>query len=282
MLAQVAEFRSQMAESFSDCPGIELRRIALPRVGTERRWNHYFHGHFYFSIVPAEISGLHCGAMANLNSLGRKLLAVVIQTPGSHLLGRAVLHAHNDVAVPWPSMVAIIFAWPRRMVRMRMVPADHFEALIARRLFRGKNVFRSHRKSIARRIVPPIDQRKELQNLPRGRRHSASPIALQHRARITPEKRSATFVWVSLRAMRANLLRKLSADPKCLCIRHGHSSSQKRSFKYFDAESAKIVTITACSSFGIPAATVKHPNSAAAALGLTSKPSSRASRFTSR
>src|SRR5207302_6822767 len=209
MLAQVAEFRSQMAESFSDCPGIELRRIALPRVGTERRWNHYFHGHFYFSIVPAEISGLHCGAMANLNSLRRKLLAVVIQTPGSHLLGRAVLHAHNDVAVPWPSMVAIIFAWPRRMVRMRMVPADHFEALIACRLFRSKNVLRSHRKSIARRIVPPIDQRKELQNLPRGRLQIFPCITTQDKPRLASEQRSTAFVRVCLRAMRANLLRKL-------------------------------------------------------------------------
>src|SRR5207249_5437597 len=45
-LAQVAKFRGQVAESFPDCPGIELGGIALSRIGPERRWNHYFHGHF--------------------------------------------------------------------------------------------------------------------------------------------------------------------------------------------------------------------------------------------
>src|SRR6266852_1901656 len=58
------------------------------------------------------------------------------------------------------------------------------------------------------------------------------------------------------------------------------SSSQKRSLKYFAAESAKTVTITACSPAGIPPATERQPFNAAAALGLTSKPSSRAIRFT--
>src|SRR6266403_748039 len=166
-----------------------------------------FTGISFFSVVPGEISGLHCGAMASLNSLGRKPLAVVVQTPGGHVLRRAVLHAHDDVAVPRPRVVAVIFAWPRRMVGMRMVPADHFKTLLARRFFRCQDVLGSHGKAVARRIVPPIDKRKESQNLPRGRLHGASQIALQDSARITPEQRSATFVRVSLRAVCADFLR---------------------------------------------------------------------------
>ncbi len=99
------------------------------------------------------------------------------------MLGRAVLHADDDVAVPRPGVIAVIFAGPRRMVGMRMIPADDFEALLACRLFRRKNVLRSHRKTIARGIVAAVDERKKLKNLPRG--HASSPIALKYGARIT-------------------------------------------------------------------------------------------------
>ena len=168
------------------------------------------------------------------------------------------------------------------MVGMRMIPADHFESLLARRLFRRKNVFRGHRKAVARRIVSSIDERKKLQDFSRGPERALSPIALKNSARIASQQRSAAFMRISLRAMRADFLRERTADPKCCCVRHNYSSSQKRSFKYFAAESAKMVTITTFAFFGIPAATWKQPRSAAAALGLTSKPSSRARRFTSR
>src|SRR5216684_4307047 len=100
--------------------------------------------------------------MANLNPFRRKLLAVVVQTPRSHVLGRAVLHAHDNVAVPRPGVIAVIFAWPRR-------------------------------------IVSPVDEGKELQNLPLGRLQTLPWITLQDQARITPEQRSAAFVRVSLR-----------------------------------------------------------------------------------
>src|SRR5260370_32684582 len=167
------------------------------------------------------------------------------------------------------------------MVRMRMMPADHFEALLACRLFRSANVLRGHREAVARRIVSPIDERKELQDLPRGRALALSPIAFKDSARIASEQRAAAFMRITLRSMRADLLREISADPECRCIRHDYSSSQNRSFKYFAAESATTVTITAFALFGIPAATWKQPSNAAAELGLTSKPSSRARRFTS-
>src|SRR5258708_3155523 len=168
------------------------------------------------------------------------------------------------------------------MVGMRMIPADHFKALLACRFFRRANILRGHRKAVARRIVAPIDERKKLQDVPRGRERALVPIALKDGVRIASEQRTAAFMRIGLRAMRADLPRKMSADPECCCVRHNYSSSQKRSFRYFEAESANTVTITAFVFLGIPAATWKQPSSAAAALGLTSKPSWRARRFTSR
>jgi len=108
------------------------------------------------------------------------------------------------------------------------------------------------------------------------------PIVHNDRIRIASQQRAAAFMRIGLRAMRADFFREMPADPEFCSVGHNYSSSQKRSFTYFDAESAKIVTITAFAFFGIPAATWKQPSSAAAALGLTSKPSSRARRFTSR
>src|SRR5258708_32624160 len=176
-------------------------------------------------------------------------------------------------------MIAVILARPRRMVGMRMIPADHFKALLACCLFRRANVLGGHRETVARRIVSPVDERKKLHDLPRGRERTLSTIALKNSARIASKQRATAFMRISLRAMRADFLRERSADPEC-CVRHNYSSSQKRSFRYFAAESAKTVAITAFAFFGIPAATWKQPSKAAAALGLTSKPSSRASRFT--
>src|SRR5260370_2235017 len=179
-------------------------------------------------------------------------------------------------------MIAVILARPRRMVGMRLIPGEHFKALLAWCLFRRANALGGHRKTVARRIVSPVDERKKLHDLPRGRERTLSPIALKDSARIASKQRAAAFMRISLRAMRADLLREMSADPECCCVRHNHSSSQKRSFRYFEAESANTVTTTAFVFLGIPAATWKQPSSAAAALGLTSKPSSRARRFTSR
>src|SRR5260370_7608377 len=161
-----------------------------------------------------------------------------------------------------------------------MIPADHFKALLTRRLFRCQDVFRSHRKSVARRIVSPIDERKKLQDLPRGR--VLFRMALQDGARIASKQRAAAFGRISFRAMRTDPLRKVTADPDCTCVRHNYSSSQKRSFRYFEAESANTVTITACSLFGISEATWKQPSNAPTAPGLTSKPSSLARLFTTR
>src|SRR5215469_13929315 len=60
------------------------------------------------------------------------------------------------------------------------------------------------------------------------------------------------------------------------------SSSQNRSLKYLAPESANTVTMTARCPLGTCLATSRQPTKAAAELGLTSIPSSRASRFTIR
>src|SRR5437899_663628 len=61
VLAQFAEFRGQMAERFSDGPGAELGRVALPRVGAKRRRNHYFHGHFISPLYQSQRPRLRLG-----------------------------------------------------------------------------------------------------------------------------------------------------------------------------------------------------------------------------
>src|SRR5437899_7643686 len=132
------------------------------------------------------------------------------------------------------------------------------------------------------RLVAAIDQRKELKNLPLSIQRVFARIAPGNYDGVSSEQRATAFMRVGLRAMRADFFHQAPADPNCGLVRHIYSSSQKRSFKYFSAESAKTVTITARSSLGIRAATVKQPSNAAAALGLTSKPSSRARRFTRR
>src|SRR5258707_10527913 len=104
-------------------------------------------------------------------------------------------------------------------------------------------------------MVAPIEERKKLQNLSRRSERVVFAIVLEDSVRIAAKQRAAAFMRISLGAMRANLLRKMSADPECCLLRHNYSSSQKRSFKYFAAESAKTVTMTALACFGIPAAT---------------------------
>src|SRR5882672_7387470 len=105
------------------------------------------------------------GAVANFDSFGRKLLPIIIQSPGRHFLRRAVLHAHDDVAVPRPRVIPIELARPRRVVRMRMIPAHDIHTTLARRFLRSHDVFGSDRKTITRRIVAPVEQRIQRQNL---------------------------------------------------------------------------------------------------------------------
>src|SRR5437867_12219668 len=131
------------------------------------------------------------------------------------------------------------------MVGMRMVPANHLEALLASCFFRRQDVFRRYRKAVARRIVTTIDERKELQDFPARCFGTTSSITASDRAQIAPKQRSTAFVRVSLSAMRANLIREISTDPERRRIRHNDASSQQLSLNNFDADSATPATITA-------------------------------------
>src|SRR5271167_355528 len=166
-----------------------------------------------------------------------------------------------------------------------MIPANDVEILRAGGFFGGAHVIGSDGKTVARGIVAAVDQREKFANLADAIGPGTGGIL--ERADIEPlavvaQKRATAFVRVSFDAMRADFVRKFIADPKGMGHGGHQSSSQKRSFKYLDAESAKTVTITACSFLGRRAATWKQPSSAAAALGLMSRPSWRATRFTSR
>src|SRR5262249_28725915 len=151
-------------------------------------------------------------------------------------------------------------------IRMRVIPADHVQSLLARRLLRINHVLRRHRKAIARRIVTAIDHREK----------SANFAWL-----VFAKQCAAAFMRTGFCAVCADFVREFLADCENRSS-HVYSSSQNRSLKYFDALSAKTVTIFARSPGASDLATSMQPTSAAAALGLTSKPSSRASRFTIR
>src|SRR3981081_72681 len=100
------------------------------------------------------------------------------------------------------------------MVGMRMIPSDHFQALLACGFFGFKNVLGGHRKAVARRIVAPIDERKKLEDFPRGSERALSPIVHNDSMRIASQQCAAAFMRIRLRAVRADLFREMSADPE--------------------------------------------------------------------
>src|SRR5215510_7282191 len=143
------------------------------------------------------------------------------------------------------------------------------------RLLRVENVLGSYREAVAGRIVAAIHQPEQFDHLTGSRR-----VLVE--GRIASEQRPAAFMRKGLGAVLPDALRQIRAHRKLKAVGHCYVSSQKCSLRYFDAESAKIVTSTAGSPAGIRCATASVPTSAAAALGLTSNPSSRARRLTIR
>src|SRR6266404_2058090 len=163
-----------------------------------------------------------------------------------------------------------------------MIPAYDVQFLFPGGLLRIAHIFGADRKAIVRGILAAVHQREQRQDLAERWLHTArcrSPVA---DGAVETQESHAAFVRIGLRAVLANFLRDFRAHLQCWSGCHGQCSSQKRSLKYFAPESANTVTITACCSRGSFFATAKQPFSAAAALGLTSKPSSRAMRFTNR
>src|SRR5271166_5860586 len=87
------------------------------------------------------------GLVSYLHVFGDERGAIVLQSPRCHLLRLSGLHAHDYVAVPRPSMFAIVFAWPRRMIRMRVVPANQVETVSPGGFLCIARVFGSHEKA---------------------------------------------------------------------------------------------------------------------------------------
>src|SRR5712692_7733679 len=202
------------------------------------------------------------------NFFGHEPHAVVRQAPGAKLLRLAPLHADDHVAVPRPGVFAIKFARQRRVVGMRMVPAHHVQPALARGLLRRAKILRRDGKAVARRIAASVYEREELLHFAPG-------------LLIAAQQRAAALVRVRLRAVGANLFRQWGTQHEHCAPTHS-ISSQNLSLRYFSPESGKTVTITARAPRGSDRATWKQPTSAAAELGLTSKPSSRARRLTIR
>src|SRR5579859_7152757 len=97
---------------------------------------------FLFRCVPNLVPRSNRRAALDLNCFGRKLLAIVIQPPRSHILRLTFGDADDDVAVPRPCVLAIVFARARRMIRMRVIPPNDIQALLARHFFRFDDVRR--------------------------------------------------------------------------------------------------------------------------------------------
>src|SRR5215469_14741235 len=235
----------------------------------------------FFSMVKQTVSPFarrcfsnRC-AILNLDALRRVVLPVVVQPPRTHFRRPAAHYADDDVAVPGPGVFTVELARLRGVVGMRVIPSHHVEPLPARSLFRFEHIFCGDREAIAGRIVAAIHERKKLDDLARR------PLDVFRKGRIATEQCTAAFVRKCFGTMLADAFRQFVAKVQAK-IFHLQSSSQNRSLKYFVAESAKTVTSTARSRAGIFSATASVPTRAAAALGLTSRPSSRARRFTMR
>ena len=88
--------------------------------------------------------------MLQFNFFALKIGAVVGEAPGSHVFRNFVGDADDNIAVPRPGMIAIVLAGTSRMVRMRMIPSDNFQAAGPRVFFGFQNVFAGDREAVLR------------------------------------------------------------------------------------------------------------------------------------
>src|ERR1700682_3131188 len=117
-------------------------------------------------------------------------------------------------------MIAIVLAGARRMIRMRMIPSDDFQALLAGCFFGVKHVLTGHREPIVRRIITTISQRMKCMNLAID-----SPIS---NFRVSAKKSAATFVRIGLRSVSANLVRKFGTNFQLRLVGHENRSEERR------------------------------------------------------
>src|SRR5205807_6867845 len=80
-----------------------------------------------------------------------ELRPVVFQPPRFHVFGEVLHHAGDDITVPRPGVLAVILAGSRRMIWVRVVPADHLQAALTRRLLSRAKIFRRNHEAVARR-----------------------------------------------------------------------------------------------------------------------------------
>src|SRR5882762_2637827 len=84
-------------------------------------------------------------AIANGDFLAGVGGAIVTQTPRRHILRLAVGYAYDHIAIPRPSMLAIILAGLRRMIGVRMIPADHVQVFFTSRVLRIAHILSGER-----------------------------------------------------------------------------------------------------------------------------------------
>src|SRR6266849_674779 len=149
-------------------------------------------------------------AIANGNLLTGVVRAVVPQAPRSHFRGLAAGHADDHVAVPGPSMLAVILAWARGMIGMRMIPAHDVQFLLPRRFLRIAHILGGNGKTVVRGIVSPVDEREQRRDFPHRQLYAAGGRAIAIHS-IPSQERSAAFVRVRFGTVLPNLLRNFGA-----------------------------------------------------------------------
>src|ERR1700682_4014152 len=133
-------------------------------------------------------------------------------------------------------MIAVVLAGARRMIRMRMIPSDDFQALLAGCFFGVKHVLTGHREPIVRRIITTIYQRMKCMNLA-----TDSPIS---NFRVSAKKSAATFVRIGLRSVGATLASSFGIIFHWGLVGHEtYSSPKNRSLKFLAGKAANPVTI---------------------------------------
>ena len=98
-------------------------------------------------------------------------------------------------------MIAVEFTGPRGAVGMGVVPADEFEAKPRRGTFGIAHITGRQGKTVARGIIPAIDQRKQRADFPPG-----IAVGSQHRA--------TALVRIILRAVVANFFFEVARQPQ--------------------------------------------------------------------
>src|ERR1700687_262962 len=198
MLTQVSKFGRQPPQRFADGPRFHLRRIALSCIGAQRRRNNHFHSHLNFSSLKLLPSRM----IANRNFLTSIFRTVIAQPPGRHFCRLTFGHAHNDVAVPRPSMLAVILAPPRRVIRMWMIPAHNVQFFLPRRFLSVAHVFGGDRKAVVRGIFAAVHQGEQRENFAEWQLHASRCGNPVRAGVVAAQQRPATFVRISLRAVR--------------------------------------------------------------------------------